>query len=224
MSSGESRLPQTPMRIIVISSIRLYRDGLAWALSQLEDVAEVLSYSDGAQGFWDDRQSSSWPESDPLIVLLDMSALGSTATARLIGRKVPMARIVALAVPETEPHVLACAEVGVVGYVPREGSIDDLVSVVRLAARGEARCSPVIVGGLLRRVAALSKDKVAHNVLRQLTTRELEIADHIAVGMSNRAIATRLSIELCTVKNHVHNILEKLGAAGRGEIADCLKP
>jgi len=58
LSSGESRLPQTPMRIIVISSIRLYRDGLALALSQLDDVAEVVSYSDGAQGFLDGRQSS----------------------------------------------------------------------------------------------------------------------------------------------------------------------
>ncbi|WP_428338562.1 LuxR C-terminal-related transcriptional regulator [Mycobacterium sp.] len=222
MTTEGPGLRRPAMRVIVVSSIRLYRDGLAHMLSQLDDVADVMTCED-TQGFLDSRQIGSWAETDPLIVLLDMSVLSSSATARLIGRMMPTARIVALAVPETEPHVLACAEVGVVGYVTREGSMADLISVVRLAARGEARCSPVIVGGLLRRVAALSKDKDAHTMVRQLTSREMEIASHIAVGMSNRAIAARLSIELCTVKNHVHNILEKLGATRRGDIADCLR-
>jgi two-component system nitrate/nitrite response regulator NarL len=223
MVGGESAGPARAMRIVVISSIRLYRDGLVLALSQLDDVVEAVAYTDNTPGFLELGRIGDSPDPVPLIVLLDMSALSSTSMARLIGRSVPTARIVALAVPETEPHVLACAEVGAVGYVPREGSMDDLISVVRLAARGEAQCSPVIVGGLLRRVAALSKDRDKQGAARELTSREMEIASHIAVGLSNRAIAARLSIELCTVKNHVHNILDKLGASGRGDIAEYLR-
>jgi DNA-binding NarL/FixJ family response regulator len=115
--------------------------------------------------------------------------------------------------------VLACVEAGVSGYVPRTGSIEDLVAAIRSAVRGEARCPPVITSALMRRVATLAN---AGGAGHRLTTRELEIAEHIALGMSNREIARRLGIELCTVKNHVHHMLEKLGVSRRADIADCV--
>ena len=64
----------------------------------------------------------------------------------------------------------------------------------------------------MRRLALLTRHDTAD---QQLTTRELEIAGYVARGMTNRDIASRLGIELCTVKNHVHNMLEKLGATRR---------
>jgi two-component system nitrate/nitrite response regulator NarL len=197
------------MRIVIVSEIRLYRDGLARVLSELDDVAEVLTCDAAADCIGPTVRFS------PDIILLDMTATSSAPSARLFAKTIPWATIVAIAVPETEPCVLACVEAGVTAYVPRKGSIEDLITAVRLSARGEALCSPVIAAGLMRRLAKLAQST---SDVRHLTTRELQIARHLADGKSNRDIAGCLGIELCTVKNHVHNILEKLGVDRRCDV------
>jgi len=206
--------PTDRLRIAIVSEIRLYREGLARVLTQLPDV-EAVSTCDSAAESVGVRQHV-----DSDIILLDMSAPGSASSARWLSREHPSVKIVALAVPETEQHVLACVEAGVMGYVSREGSIEDLVSTIRHAARGEALCSPSITGKLMRRVATLALDA---SLTSRLTPRELEIAEQLALGTSNRGIATSLGIELCTVKNHVHNILDKLGVARRADVAACIR-
>lgn len=205
--------PASRPSILIVSEIRLYREGLAGVLSQLHDFHRVNTCESAAESvclFGHDQFD---------MILLDMSAPSGDSSARLFSRQFPSVKIVALAVPETEQHVLACAEAGVMAYVPREGSIDDLVKAIRHAARGEALCSPSITGGLMRRVALLAHDTSLTNTL---TPRELEIAGHLAHGTSNREIAVRLGIELCTVKNHVHNILDKLGVERRADVAACI--
>ncbi|QUQ65647.1 LuxR C-terminal-related transcriptional regulator [Kutzneria sp. CA-103260] len=210
----ESRRPAAPelLRLFVVTGIRLYREGLAEILARLPDIEEVGTAQDGREGL------AGVSRFRPHIVLLDMSLLDSLETARAMARGTPSVKVVALAVPETQSHVLACAEAGIAGYVPREGSLGDLVTTVRHVAKGEAVCSPLIVAGLLRRVAVLS-DREHVRPTARLTEREREIVDLIALGMANREIARQLGIELCTVKNHVHNILEKLGARHRKEVA-----
>jgi two-component system nitrate/nitrite response regulator NarL len=202
------------LRIVIVSDIRLYRDGLAHVLSLLDDVADVATCETAIECLAHAHRSA------PDIILLDMSTTSSDSAARLFSRELRSARIVALAVPESEPRILACVEAGVTGYVAREGSVDDLISAIRHAARGEALCTPVIAGGLMRRLAAGAHDK---SLAAHLTARELEIAEHIALGMSNRVIANRLGIELCTVKNHVHNILEKLGVGRRADVVGYIR-
>ncbi len=125
----------------------------------------------------------------------------------------------ALAVSEVESDVLAWAEAGVVGYVPREASLEDLVSTIEAVVRGELRCSPRIAATLFRRVTKLSANRRHTPQGIHLTPRELEILDLIDHGLSNKQIAGKLGIEVATVKNHVHNILEKLQVNRRGEAA-----
>jgi DNA-binding NarL/FixJ family response regulator len=80
--------------------------------------------------------------------------------------------------------------------------------------------SPRAAAALLRRVGALAADRPAVSSPRgELTAREREIVELIALGLSNKAIAARLHVEIATVKNHVHNILDKLQVHRRGEIA-----
>ena len=124
--------------------------------------------------------------------------------------------MVALAVPEVEREVIACAEAGVAGYVTREGS--SKMSSKRSRASRAARCSAR--RGWPRRcsqrVATLALERSPGSIER-LTRRELEILDLIDQGLSNKEIARRLDDELSTVKNHVHNVLEKLNVSRRGE-------
>jgi DNA-binding NarL/FixJ family response regulator len=161
-----------------------------------------------------ERTRSTCPE----IVIVDMAMPESLATVRDLARVSPETRIIALTVPEVEHAVIACAEAGIVGYVSREGSLDDLVGLIECVARGETRMSPRMVATLMRRVSALAADRAADAVRADLTAREQEIVACIRDGLSNKQIGARLHIELATVKNHVHNVLEKLHVQRRGEV------
>ncbi|MGV9613516.1 LuxR C-terminal-related transcriptional regulator [Nocardia xishanensis] len=211
------RSEESALRIVIVSPIRLYREGLAAVLSALGGIGEIATCEHPVEGLHLARQLA------PHILLLDMSAVNSSASARLYAREFPDTKIVALALPETEQRVVDCAEAGVVAYVPREGSIDDLMATIRHAAQGKTLCSPLIAAGLMRRVAALANENRLRRSRPLLTARESEVADYIALGLSNRAIAARLGIEVCTVKNHVHNILEKLGVTQRADVAEHLR-
>src|SRR5262249_35072326 len=129
------------------------------------------------------------------------------------------ARIVALAAPEAESEVLACAEAGVSSFVPRDASLDELVNAVECVARGGAVCSPRTTAILLHRIATMTRGLDSTRGLERLTAREQEIMCLLASGRSNKEIARELGIETTTTKNHVHNILEKLKVRRRGEAA-----
>lgn len=207
-------------RVVIISSIRLYREGLAEVLSQQADIDVVgtLGYPPlGVEALADLR---------PDVVLMDLGSREGLATLRQVAHGGPEIRIVALGLPETEGYVVACAEAGAAGYVPREATLDDLVRAIRAAERGEARCSPRVAAGLFRRLARWGRSDPGaepDGAAIRLTRREREIAGLIELGLSNKEIAVRLGIELATVKNHVHNLLEKLRVHRRGEAAARLR-
>jgi DNA-binding NarL/FixJ family response regulator len=129
--------------------------------------------------------------------------------------------VVALAAPESEEDIIALAEAGVLGYVTRDESLDNLVTTIESVARDEMACSPWMATVLVRRVQALAAERPGPT--QRLTAREAEILELIAQGLSNKEIAARLFIEVTTVKNHVHNILEKLGVSRREEAVACTR-
>ncbi len=138
--------------------------------------------------------------------------------------------MLAINVLSREREVIACAEAGVACCLTAEASIDDLVAAIGSVARGEAPCSPWTAAVLLRRVASLARERrapvgthVAEAPRPRLTTRELEIVELVDQGLSNKQIAQQLHIELPTVKNHMHRILDKLGVRRRAEAAELVR-
>jgi DNA-binding NarL/FixJ family response regulator len=109
------------------------------------------------------------------------------------------------------------------GYVSREGSLHDLVAAIDSAARGEMLCTPRVAATLLRRVSSLAAERPPAQPFARLTNRQLEIVRLIEQGLTNKEIARRLCIELPTVKNHLHNIFEKLDVHRRGELASVVR-
>lgn len=201
------------IRVLIVAHIRLYREGLAQMLQEERRIA-VVGTAVGA-----DEAVLALREHEPDVVLLDMAIPDNVWLVRALVAAVPGTKVVALAVPEVEREVLACAEAGVAGYVTREGSVEDVVEAVESVARGEMLCSPRMAATLLQRVATLALERSPESIEARLTRRELEILDLIDQGLSNKEIARRLTIELSTVKNHVHNVLEKLNVNRRGEAA-----
>ena len=136
-----------------------------------------------------------------------------------------MTKILPLAVNATDDDVIAWAEVGAVGYVSREASIEDLATTIEGVAKGETICSPRITTLLFQRVATLAHEGRPDQPRPRLTPREREVARLIQRGHSNKEIASELHIEVATVKNHVHSILKKLEIRRRGEaVARLLEP
>ena len=152
----------------------------------------------------------------PDIVLVDYATPEAVRIVADIRRRAPNVRVVAITLGETEAEVIQLAEAGVAGYVLPDGSLNDLIIAVESAVRGELYCPPRVAFTLLRRLGAMAaslkddEEKATHSPLRALTGREREILHLVDDGMTNKAIARRLIIELATVKNHVHNILKKL--------------
>jgi DNA-binding NarL/FixJ family response regulator len=200
------------VRLLIVSDIRLYREGLARVLAadgRVEVIGATASVEEAL------ATHAGW---HPEVVLLDAGSAAALAAACAISESFPDTKVVALGVANAEGDVIACAEAGVAGYVLREGSVEDLVATVESAARGELRCSPRIAGALMQRLARLAGDRPGLDGAR-LTRRELEIVRMIDDGLTNKEIAARLRIEVATVKNHVHNLIEKLGVRRRGEAA-----
>jgi DNA-binding NarL/FixJ family response regulator len=203
----------SPARVVIVADIRLYREGLAAMLNREPGLVVVATATDAQAAVRTAR------ETRPDVALVDLGMADGTAVLRRLADGAPDTAVVALTVPETERVVIDCAEAGVAGYVTRAGSLNDVVAAVTSAARGEAHCSPRMARMLLRRLRTLDREPAVTGADTFLTTRELEIVDLIDEGLSNKEIAQRLTIEVPTVKNHVHHILEKLQVQRRSQAA-----
>jgi DNA-binding NarL/FixJ family response regulator len=199
------------IRVLIASGIRLYREGLAQILGHIDLLSVVGQVSDR------DIALAYLGDAAPDVILLDMSTPENLALVRRVRELTPSIPVVALGIEESE--LLACAEAGVVGYVTREGSLDELLAAMCSVVRGELVCSPRIAGSLVRRLAALADERARSLPEPPLTTRECEIVNLLEEHLSNKEIAARLDIEVATVKNHVHNLLEKLNVHRRADAA-----
>ncbi len=199
--------------VLIVGDNRLYREGLARVLNENPRTHVVGMAQSRSEAL------AAAAAMRPEVVLLDMVMADALATARHLIEAAPGLKVVALGVAEIESEVVACAEAGIASYVTRDGTLDDLMQAMDSAVRGELRCSPQVAGSLLRRVSSLASERPEQPDLCALTNREIRILGIIEQGLSNKEIARALAIEVATVKNHVHHILEKLHVSRRGEAA-----
>jgi two-component system, NarL family, nitrate/nitrite response regulator NarL len=198
------------MRVLIAAQVRLYREGLAQAFSLGGEYDVVGSASTSLEAMDLVRDLA------PDILLVEHAMPRADSLVREVVER-SRTKVVVLGVEEVREEIIPLIEEGICGYVTREGSIADLFAAVDRAARGEWVCSPRVVAGMMERLAALTRERRSVDGTGALTAREREIASLMDEGLSNRDIARRLEIQLPTVKNHVHNILEKLHVHRRGE-------
>ncbi len=194
-----------PIKLFILGTVRLHRDGLALQLQHCSKVKVI-----GA-GMLDDalRSLRSTPAD---VALLDTVQVEIPAVVDALRQSLRELRIVAMGVHEIESEVLACAAAGIDGYVRMDAAVDELVTVVESVMRNELVCSPKVAASLYHSVASQGADGGA-----PLTGRELQVVELMSCGLSNKEISRNLHIETCTAKNHVQNILQKLGVHRRGQ-------
>jgi len=203
---------QPKARVLIVDDNRVIRDALADALSSEEGlrVAATCAFGNGAPVEAIERTS-------PEVIVLP--ALGERAIelTHTITRRFAGVRVVLFGMKEHPETVTEAIEAGAVGYIADDASTEDFRETIRLVARGETRLTPRIAATLVVRLAALASarraDERARNV--KLTPREIEILALVADGLTNKEIATQLHVEEQTVKNHIHNILERLSLRRR---------
>ena len=202
-----------PLRIAIVEGLHLFRECVAEVLDETVGCSVALQVED-ARGLMDRL-----PSVPPDVYLLSISLPdeGALELTRWIIDGQPGAKVLILgADDETPSQVLECIEAGAAGYVSRRGTLAELKQSLGAVMKGETLCPPRLTHSVFSRLAELSSRRPAaakHEPV--LTARELEILELVADGLSNKEIAKKLIISLHTVKNHIHNVLEKLEVGGR---------
>src|SRR6267142_1540703 len=199
------------LRVLIVSDVRVVQEGLHSVLAGRDEV-EVVSTVDTLQA----REQSA--RLHPDVVLFDAARHDSVDLLKDLVASAPNSRVVAFGVKETDEEILALAAAGTAGYVRESAESSDVVRVLEQVMCDELPCSPRAAASLYRRVAVLSQGGNDPCTM-PLSRRELQIAQLIDCGLTNKQIGRELGIEAATVKNHVHNLCEKLDVHRRGEAA-----
>ncbi len=195
------------IKLFIVGDVRLHRDGLALQLAGLPDL-EVI----GAAPM--NAAVEALHASPADVVLLDSSQRAISEVVECLRRLPGRVQIIAIGVHEVESEVLACAAAGIDGYVRMDAGVEDLAMIIDSLMRGELVCSPKVAASLYQTIAAGGVDPGGAS----LTSRELEIVELVNQGLSNKEISRQLRIETCTAKNHLQNIMQKLGVHRRGQV------
>ncbi len=194
-----------PIRVFIADDNRLLREGLASMLDEVEDIVIVGLASSGSEAL--DQIKQLVP--DVALIDIGMPDKDGIDVTQVLHKDLPVVKTIILGMPDLTDEIMTCIEAGAAGYVLKEASLEYLVESIRSVQRGESFCSPRMAASLFSRVAELTGERIPESSVK-LTPREVEVINKIADGLSNKEIARQLFIEEQTVKNHVHNILDKL--------------
>jgi DNA-binding NarL/FixJ family response regulator len=199
--------------VLVVDDVDLFRTGLAAALER--EGFKVAGEASNAE-----RAVSQAESLQPDLVLLDilMPGISGLDVVEKIRAVSPGSRVVMLSASESEEDLLECIKAGARGYLVKDAPFGELASSLHSVAAGGAAISGLMTGKLLDVLSQLLRHQEFVAPRRPaLTGREIEVLKHVAKGMTSKEIGHVLFISENTVKNHVRNILDKLGLHSRNE-------
>lgn len=201
------------IRVAIVLGVKVFRDSLAAYLArEARSIHVIGAYPDvraALGGFGFER---------PQAILIE--AGDGIDGARLLRSRAPDAALVLMGIgrdPDTgQAH---WADAGVAAWLTDDADLSTMVAVLERVARGEAMPWPELAAAPTGVSANRTGVSAGEDGRQALTARELEVVELLEEGLSNKDIGRRLRIRPATVKNHVHNILEKLKVRRRGEVA-----
>ncbi|HEX2101917.1 MAG TPA: response regulator transcription factor [Candidatus Synoicihabitans sp.] len=208
-----------PIRVLLVDDQGLFREGLRILLAQhpsLEIVGEAVNGADAV------TQAHTLA---PDIILMDlrMPVLDGVGATRRIIAEIPSTRVIVLTTFEDDDEVYEALRAGAAGYLLKASPSDRVVQAIHLTARGESFLEPSVTAKLLQHFSRLANREPRRpsppEPIEPLSSRELEVLRNLAEGRSNKEIAAVLSIAEGTVKNHMTNVLGKLGVLDRTQAA-----
>jgi DNA-binding NarL/FixJ family response regulator len=207
-----------PVRVLIVDDQALFREALATLLEVRPEIRVVGEAANGAEAL--DRVAALRP--DVVLMDLHMPVLDGIGATRRVRVEHPDVQVLALTTFDDDEDVFAALHAGAVGYLLKDVSSDRLVEALLAARRGESVLQPSVAAKLVARFARMTDGEAAPRpqpLVVPLSERELEVLRLLAEGSSNREIASALFLAEGTVKNHVTNLLGKLGARDRTQAA-----
>jgi DNA-binding NarL/FixJ family response regulator len=206
------------IRLLLVDDQSLFREALRTLLSLQPDFEIVAEAENG------ERAVALAKIHRPDVVLMDlrMPVMGGVEATRRLLQAVPAARVVVLTTFDEDEEVFEALRAGAGGYLLKACSADKLCESVRASAKGASVLEPSVAARMMAEVnRAASRDgrKVALTLADPLTDRELAVLRLLAAGRSNKEIGSALNITEGTVKNHMTNVLGKLGVLDRTQAA-----
>jgi DNA-binding NarL/FixJ family response regulator len=200
-----------PIRVMLVDDQNLVRQGVRSLLALAAGIEVVAEAADGRQAV------ETIPQIKPDVVLMDMrmpvmSGLEAVQTLARLGQLPPT---IILTTFDDDQLVLAGIKAGAKGYLLKDVSLDQLVGAIQAVADGGSLVQPAVTQRLLSGLEHMRNDFVSLDRPDPLTERETEILRLMAGGFSNKEIANSLGVAEGTIKNHVSNILSKLGVRDR---------
>jgi DNA-binding NarL/FixJ family response regulator len=205
-----------PIRLVLVEDNRLLRDGLSAMLSEQSDISVIAALSNG-----DALVRAMRKKVDVVLLDLVLRSQNSLGHVQSIKRKNPGVRIILMDLAPIQPALVNYVMAGVDGFVLKDATFAEFLHTIRQVARGTRVMPAMLTSSLLSQIAEHVTRSGRGNPFKsvRMTSREREVVELIAEGLSNKQIATELSLAVDTVKSHVHNILEKLSLHTRLEIA-----
>ncbi len=200
--------------VVTVDGHELFRKGVAHTLRAERDIDIV---GEGATA--DDAMRLAC-DLLPDLILLDIAIPGGIHAAQTIAAACPVVKIVMLTGSDEEDDVIAALRAGARGYILKGVLARELVRILRAIYAGEGYVPPALAASLLSDIAgASSGERSRESPLDELTEREHQILERVAVGFSNKEIGQQLHLSEKTVKHHMTNILQKLQVRNRVEAA-----
>ena len=206
--TSAARPPGTPIRLLIADDHRMFAESIARLLGDQPDI-EIVAVVETA-----DAAVTMAANLSPDVAVVDYrlpDADGASAAARIRAAN-PATQVVMLTGLTDDRLVVTAIEAGCAAFLTKDKALSELVQAVRVASSGEAYIGPAMLASLLRRL-----DRSYHGVGANLTDREREVLDLLAKAMSSEEIAARLVLSVHTVRNHIQNVLNKLGAHSKLE-------
>ncbi len=207
------------IRLLLVDRVRLVCDVIGAALHAEPDIRVVGTAIDEEDALRALEES----ECDIVLVGTSLTSDGALSIVNKVREQDLDVKVLVMGVPDTEPVIMEYLNAGAFGYVLRNDPVQELLANIRAAYEDKALVTPAVAARLISRIAELTERLSELGVdsadYQDLTPREREILELIAEGMANKEIADHLVIEVGTVKNHVHAILDKLNVNSRKDAA-----
>jgi two-component system response regulator NreC len=195
------------IRVLVVDDHTLVRQGIVGLLESQPDI-EVVGQAGNAQ-----EALAAIPAALPDVVLMDIAMPGISGldAASEIRERFPTAQVLIVTIHDRDDYLFQALRAGAVGYVLKGAEVQDLLTAVRTANRGEIYLSPSVMKTLVADHLRRSESGADRATYDGLTNREREVLALIAQGMTANEIAKALFLSPHTVQSHRDHIMAKLG-------------
>lgn len=206
------------IRILLVDDMPLFRHAIATLIADQPHLTVVGEAENGLHAL----EMARTLKPDLVLMDVEMPVMGGVEATRRIRDELPNVKVVILTVSEADEPLFDAIRFGAHGYLLKDLRPEQLYELIRAVMRNETVLSPAIAGRLMREFregAGSRRTVLPEEDGPGLTRREIQIMHLVSQGLSNKEIGVRLSITEGTVKNHVHNALEKLQLENRIQAA-----